>query len=121
MKLQGKVAIITGAGRGLGRAGFAAYCASKGGLDALTLVLANEGRPHNIRVNTLNPGGAVATRPVLARGLFTSRDRLRPQVIRGAAVWLASEESAGGTGQTLRATDWNQEHGLGDANATGIS
>lgn len=33
----------------------AAYCASKGGLDALTRVLAVELGPHGIRANTVNP------------------------------------------------------------------
>ncbi len=33
----------------------AAYCASKGGLDALTRVLALELGPHRIRVNAINP------------------------------------------------------------------
>ncbi len=33
----------------------AAYCASKGGLDSLTRVLALELGPHNIRVNAINP------------------------------------------------------------------
>lgn len=33
----------------------AAYCASKGGLDALTRVMARELGPHGIRVNAVNP------------------------------------------------------------------
>jgi L-xylulose reductase len=33
----------------------AAYCASKGGLDAMTRVMATELGPHGIRVNAVNP------------------------------------------------------------------
>jgi L-xylulose reductase len=33
----------------------AAYCASKGGLDAMSRVMANELGPHGIRVNCINP------------------------------------------------------------------
>lgn len=39
----------------VGIADHAAYCASKGGLDQLTRVMALELGPHNIRVNCVNP------------------------------------------------------------------
>ncbi len=93
--------------RGMG-GGFPAYSASKGGIHALTRVLAAEYGRHQIRVNTLVPG---ATDTGLTEAFFAD-PQLRAQIVSrillgriaqpddyvGIAVYLASDESAYVTG-----------------------
>ena len=95
----------------VGRAGFAAYCASKGAVRLLTKALAAELAPCNIRVNSLHPGTIETnlTKPVL-----TSQEAIHeiigPQLIRrvgkpmevaAAVLLLASDESSFMTGTEL--------------------
>jgi len=82
----------------------AAYCAAKGGVLALTKVLAIEYGPWNIRVNTITPGAIltpnlerVIERPgvhdkLCAKSVFNRVGS--PQEIANVAVFLASGESA---------------------------
>ena len=51
----GAIVNVSSVAAATGFEGHAAYCASKGGLDALTRVLAVELGPHGIRANTVNP------------------------------------------------------------------
>lgn len=82
----------------------AAYCASKGALDALTRVMALELGPGGIRVNSLNPtvtltpmgemawGDPAKSGPMLAKiplGRFA-----RPRDVAGAVAFLLSEHAA---------------------------
>lgn len=82
----------------------AAYCAAKGGVLALTKVLAIEFGPWKIRVNTLSPG-AIMT-PNLKRAIehFGHYDKLcsksvlnrvgQPEEIADAVVFLVSESAS---------------------------
>src|ERR1700730_548117 len=89
------------------------YSATKGAVDAITGVLANELGPKGIRVNAINPG------PVVTEGFdtggfagsdfekqTTARTPLgriaQPNDIAPAAVFLASSDSKWITGETLR-------------------
>ena len=90
--------------------GTTAYAASKGALDALTLAVAVEAGPHNIRINNLLPGaidtdmfrslgGAAVVDPLSAH---TPLKRIgRPQDIGDVAAWLASDAASFITGQSL--------------------
>jgi 3-oxoacyl-[acyl-carrier protein] reductase len=90
------------------------YSATKGALDTVTRVLAQELGPKNIRVNTIAPGG-VETEGVHSAGVIgsdfekhmisrTPFGRLgQPADIAGVAVFLASPESAWLTGQRIEA------------------
>jgi 3-oxoacyl-[acyl-carrier protein] reductase len=90
------------------------YSATKGALDTVTRVLAQELGPKNIRVNTIAPGG-VETEGVHSAGVIgsdfeklmiarTPFKRLgQPADIAGVAVFLASPESAWLTGQRIEA------------------
>jgi 3-oxoacyl-[acyl-carrier protein] reductase len=89
------------------------YSATKGAVDAITGVLANELGPKGIRVNAINPG-PVATEGFDAGGFAgsdfekqtTARTPLgriaQPNDIAPAAVFLASSDSKWITGETLR-------------------
>ncbi len=91
------------------------YTATKGALDAITGVLANELGPRKIRVNAINPGivetegtntagfigsdfekGIVAQTPLARTG--------RPDDIAGVAVFLASDDARWLTGEKITAS-----------------
>jgi NAD(P)-dependent dehydrogenase (short-subunit alcohol dehydrogenase family) len=87
----------------------AAYAASKGGINSLTVQLAIELAPHRIRVNAFGPGATNVQRnltddpsylqvwaPVIPLGRVAE-----PEEMVGPAVFLASDESAHVTGQVL--------------------
>jgi glucose 1-dehydrogenase len=87
----------------------AAYAASKGGINALTVQLAIELAPHRIRVNAFAPGATNVERnlrddpsyletwaPVIPLGRVAE-----PEDMVGPAVFLASDESAHVTGQVF--------------------
>jgi NAD(P)-dependent dehydrogenase (short-subunit alcohol dehydrogenase family) len=88
------------------------YSAAKFGVEGLTQVLALENGAHNIRANCLDPGGIVATEAI--RNIPGNRGvrMLSPAIVRACAVYLASDESVGVTGQSFVAIDWNQQQGL---------
>jgi NAD(P)-dependent dehydrogenase (short-subunit alcohol dehydrogenase family) len=86
-----------------------AYTASKGGLAALTLALADELAPLNIRANAVAPGDVDTvmgqTDPAISAKLFarTPLKRMaRPEEVAAACVFLASPLASHVTGSTLR-------------------
>jgi len=87
-----------------------AYSVSKGGIAALTLVMAAAYAPHNIRVNSIVPGtmdtpmnryilNDPQTREAFRRDVPLGRLG-KPEDIEGIAVFLASDESSYCTGST---------------------
>jgi NAD(P)-dependent dehydrogenase (short-subunit alcohol dehydrogenase family) len=93
------------------RRGYAAYCASKGGLGILIKQLATEWAPHGIRVNGIAP---TFTRTPLVEGYLSDPEFYGALVKRiplgrvcetadlaGIAVFLASDASAFITGQNI--------------------
>ena len=87
----------------------AAYVASKGGIDALTLALSLELGPHGIRVNTVSPGYIHSDRwATLAKGVARRRRanvplgrEATPEDIAQAVMFLASAQAANVTGTRL--------------------
>jgi NAD(P)-dependent dehydrogenase (short-subunit alcohol dehydrogenase family) len=96
---------------GLGRIPQASYCASKGGVIALTRELSAQWAVHGVRVNCIAPGWfpSEMTDDLFAdeKGqAFMSRMTVvgragRAGELDGAVVYLASDESSYVTGQTL--------------------
>lgn len=87
----------------------AAYVASKGGIDALTMAMATELAPHGIRVNTVAPGYIHSDRwTTLAKGVAERRRsnvplgrEATPEDIAQAVMFLASDSAANITGARL--------------------
>lgn len=94
--------LSSGVGR-RGRARWGAYAVSKGAVEILTQILAEELAPEGIRVNAVNPG---PTRTRMRAQAYPEEDPLSlpaPEEIVPIFVYLASEESRAITGQSLDA------------------
>jgi NAD(P)-dependent dehydrogenase (short-subunit alcohol dehydrogenase family) len=97
--------VSSGVGR-KGKANWGPYSVSKFGLEGFTQVLAEELRPHGIRVNSVNPGG---TRTQMRADAYPDEDPLTlptPADIAEIFVYLASDDSASVTGQAFEARDY---------------
>jgi len=111
-QVGGSIFHITSVRSGLGiRRGYAAYCASKGGLAILIKQLATEWAKYGIRVNGIAP---TFTRTPLVKDYLEDPDFYNPLVARiplgrvcetsdlvGLAVYLLSDASAFMTGQNI--------------------
>jgi NAD(P)-dependent dehydrogenase (short-subunit alcohol dehydrogenase family) len=82
-------------------ANFAAYAASKWGLEGLTQTLAAEVASRKVRVNSVEPG-YVATK-------MTGYHGSAPESVTEVFVFLASEEARNITGKMLSASNWRSE------------
>ena len=109
MATHGGGAIINMSSGGATRAhrSFTAYDATKGGIEALTRAMALDLGPYNVRVNALVPG-AIDTSGMspgerALRGENVPLGRIgEPFDMAGAALFLACDEAAYITGETLR-------------------
>src|SRR5438270_798190 len=114
-RLEGKVAIVTGATAGIGAAVARLFAAAKGALLSLTRVAAIESAPYRIRVNAVAPG---LTDTPLIRSWITAEPEpeeferalvesvplgrlAAPEDIAQAILYLASDESAHVTGASI--------------------
>ena len=99
--------VTSGVGR-RGKARWGAYAVSKAGVESLTQVLADEVSRAGIRVNSVNPA---ATRTRMRAQAYPSEDPLTlpmPDEILPLFLYLASDASAGVSGQSLEARDWHK-------------
>lgn len=89
---------------------FAAYASAKWGVEGLTRALAKELRRYGVNVNALHPGGFADTR--LARHLApdAAKNALPPDDVTAAAIFLATQEPRGTSGETINTYLWNKEH-----------
>ena len=116
---KGAIIKVSSAAADTPPAGLAAYAMSKGGVNSLTRVLAQERGPHGIRVNTLAPGLIVTnmvmpdTMPREERKAFLTFHQARsplgvtgvpevPEDMACALLYLASDARRFRTGQVLR-------------------
>lgn len=110
MREAGGGAIVNvGSGSGWGKPELAAYCASKGGVYALTMAMAWDHLADHIRVNLVIPGGtrsgmtelgAVPAFERLASRTVTGRVT-EPQDVANAIAFLLSDEAAQISGTVL--------------------
>lgn len=108
---KGKIINITSIAGLVGFAQSGAYCASKGGIIALTKEMALEYAPKKINVNCIAPGVIktamtkdILTDPATKQSLESSTPYPRlgePEDIAYAAVYLASDESDFVNGETI--------------------
>ena len=91
-----------------GNAGQANYAAAKAGIASMTIVMARELERTGVRVNAICPVARTRlTETVAGAGDFMAAregefDRFAPENISAVACWLASDLSAGVTGQVLK-------------------
>jgi NAD(P)-dependent dehydrogenase (short-subunit alcohol dehydrogenase family) len=106
MRGSGGGTIINFARAGRPQANMIAYNCAKAGIEALTRTLALEGRDAGIRVNAVAPG-LVDTQSNVAAMKPKDLNRWAKRAdIAKATVFLASDASAGITGQVLAVTGW---------------
>jgi 2-deoxy-D-gluconate 3-dehydrogenase len=108
---KGKIINVSSQAGSVGLIMRSAYCASKGGLNQLTRVLALEWAKHNILVNAIAPTflETPMTRPMLEKkefhdyvmGNILLGRRARFEDVTGAVIYLASEASNMVTGHVL--------------------
>ena len=103
------IASIASGGVGVGYPTLSHYCASKGGIVALTEAMAVELGPYGILVNAIGPGGietemtqGISKEQKQAMTARLAVKRLgKPEEIASAVVYFASNESSYTTGATL--------------------
>jgi NAD(P)-dependent dehydrogenase (short-subunit alcohol dehydrogenase family) len=89
-----------------GRPYWGAYCPAKNGLEALSEMLAGELADAGVRSNAVDPG---AMRTAMRAEAYPDEDAAgvpAPYEITDVFVYLASDDSAGVTGQRLQARDF---------------
>lgn len=104
MLIQGGGAIVNAASIGgvVGFAGYASYCASKGGVIALTRSAAMEYAQFGIRINVVSPGAIdtdmLATLPAHQLAQMIAMHPIgrsgKPEEIAEAVVWLCSDAAS---------------------------
>jgi NAD(P)-dependent dehydrogenase (short-subunit alcohol dehydrogenase family) len=98
--------IINFARAGAPQANMVAYNCAKAGVEAMTRTLALEGRDHAIRVNAVAPGLVDTGSNIEAMKPKDLKKWAKKEDIARVVVFLASDASAGITGQTLQVTGW---------------
>jgi len=109
MKNGGKIISISSIAAFVGFEGLAHYCATKGGINAMTRTMALELAPKKINVNAIAPGaidtpGAKMTDENMMKQTIAAIPWKRmglPEDIANAVVFLASEKADYITGQTI--------------------
>jgi 3-oxoacyl-[acyl-carrier protein] reductase len=92
------------------RKGFSPYGPSKAALESMSIIWAQELEGTGITVNRILPGGATDTGMIPDGTPETiRRNLLKPEIIAPPAVYLASDESDGVTGQRIIALEWNRQ------------
>jgi NAD(P)-dependent dehydrogenase (short-subunit alcohol dehydrogenase family) len=105
-KRSGSIINVTsGVGRH-GKAQWGAYAASKGGLELLTQVLAEELKDAGVRVNAVNPAATRTAMRAEANPTEDPQTLPTPDEIVPIFLYLAADESASISGHSLDARDW---------------
>jgi NAD(P)-dependent dehydrogenase (short-subunit alcohol dehydrogenase family) len=108
MMMRGAGAVInvsSSVGR-TGRKQWGAYAVSKFAVEGLTQVLAEELKPFNIRVNSVNPGPMATDMRRLAYPQEDPKTLRIPEQLTEVFVYLASDDGKGITGQAFDAATY---------------
>jgi len=110
---RGSIVFFSSAADRRGFPGSSVYCATKGGISALTIVLAAELGPRGVRVNAIGPGTVETGINRVALGDPAFRRSVvddvplgrlgEPEEIAETVLFLASDQSSYTTGQVLLA------------------
>jgi len=84
-----------------GDANLTAHCAAKFGLVGFTQALAREMRENNVTVNAVCPGTTENREPDQPARAAPLAEKLRPEDVASAVLWLASDDGAGITGAAI--------------------
>jgi NAD(P)-dependent dehydrogenase (short-subunit alcohol dehydrogenase family) len=106
MRDSGGGTIINFARAGQPQANMVAYNCAKAGIEALTRTLALEGRDVGIRVNAVAPGLVDTESNIAAMKPKDLKHWAKRDDVAQAVAFLASDASAGVTGQVLAVTGW---------------
>src|SRR6201994_4300462 len=88
------------------RKGFVPYGPSRAGAESLSTIMAADLRGTPVTVNMLLPGGATRTGMVPDGQAAGLRNLLEPEIMGPPAVWLASAEASGVTGERIVAAEF---------------
>ncbi len=121
MRDAGGGAIVNiGSGAGWGKPGIAAYCASKGGVFALSAALAYDHLQDRVRVNVVVPGPQTASGMVeamagdgVSKPVTASGRQTQPQDIANAVAFLLSDEAAQISGTVVDVGAFAHQGGVG--------
>lgn len=103
------------------RRGFSPYGPSKAALESESIIWAQDLEGTNVRLNVLLPGGATETGMIPLGVPRDARSQLlRPEIVAGPAVYLASDRSKHLNGRRLVATEWSPENPDGRPAEDGI-
>ena len=84
-----------------GDANLTAHCAAKFGLVGFTEALARELRENNVTVNAVCPGTTENREPDQPARAAPLAEKLRPEDVASAVLWLASDDASGVTGAAI--------------------
>lgn len=106
MRDAGGGSIINFARAGAAQANMVAYNCAKAAIEALTRTLALEGRDHGIRANAVAPGLVDTASNIDAMKPKDLKKWAKREDIAKTVIFLASDASAGITGQVIPVTGW---------------
>ena len=86
----------------------APYGPTKAGHEALVATMAQELAGTGVTANVLVPGGATDTNFIPFLPQFDRSAFIKPEVMEGPSVWLASEQSDGINGMRFIGADWDE-------------
>lgn len=106
MRDAGGGSIVNFARAGAAQANMVAYNCAKAAIEALTRTLALEGRDHGIRANAVAPGLVDTASNIDAMKPKDLKKWAKREDIAKTVIFLASDASAGITGQVIPVTGW---------------